>query len=463
MDEAPTSGFRATLVALAIGTILTFVLFEVGFRVAGLVLTRESFDDGDQITVLCEGDSFTYGIGGRSFPDQTEAILDEVVGSDRFAFVNAGIPGLNTALLADKVPKDLVKYDPDVLIVLAGENNSWNSVRLTGTSGASITEQIDSVLLHSRVYKFLKVATIGWSNRRFHEAARQADDVELAALHLIDSHEDIGLPSGKPPAFEHQGPLIRLRDLQEGGEYELCVAEAEELLAANPKLLAYRVSLTACLTRLGRVGEAVVLLADVPEDTPRTQELHEIYYQLGFALVRDERWEEGVEAWIKGLEMFPTSQRMFQVIAREYTVHGQLWRALRLAEDIPEVRDNVLFQYLERIGAEHEGGEVDKLISASMKADMVRLIEAAQARGVKVILASYPYFSHHEVEEAAEETGATYVDFRPLFAERFESREDYISADNCHCNTAGYGLMAEIFASEVDRLLELDLGLSTSE
>jgi lysophospholipase L1-like esterase len=460
MTQHEPSKWRGVLVTLAVGTVLTFLLFETVFRVAGLFLTRESFEEGDQITVLCEGDSFTFGIGGRSFPDQTEALMDERADGDRFTFVNAGIPGLNTALLADRVPADLDKYQPDVLIVLAGENNSWNSVRMSGTSGASFLEQVDSLLLHSRVYKFLKVATIGWSSRRFHEAARQADDVELAALHLIDSHEDIGLPSGKPPAFEHQGPLLRLRDLQEGGDYELCVAEAEALLEAHPELLAYRVSLTACLTRLGRVTEAVVLLADVPEDTPKTQELHEIFYQLGFALVRDDRWEEGVEAWIKGLEKFPTSQRMFQVVAREYTEHGQLWRALELAEEIPEVRDNVLFQYLERIGAEHEGAEVDKLISRSMKDDMVRLVEAAHARGVKVILSSYPYFSHSEVEEAAEETGATYIDFRPLFAERFERREDYISSDNCHCNTAGYGLMAEVFAAEVDRILALELGLA---
>jgi hypothetical protein len=65
MTQHEPSKWRGVLVTLAVGTVLTFLLFETVFRVAGLFLTRESFEEGDQITVLCEGDSFTFGIGGR--------------------------------------------------------------------------------------------------------------------------------------------------------------------------------------------------------------------------------------------------------------------------------------------------------------------------------------------------------------------------------------------------------------
>lgn len=461
MSSSSTRPF-ASLLAFLLGVAGLAVAGEVGLRVAGLAM-RPGISTGGEVTILCEGDSFTYGIGGLSFPNQLEDVINEAAGRKLVNAVNAGIPGLNTALLADQLDANLREHKPALVIVLAGENNSWNSVRMADPERQlPLRARVDAVLLNSRLYKFLKVAVIGWSSPRFHEAI-QLDEVERTALHLIDSAEDIGLGIRElPPADETQGDLFvleQLRQMEQRGAYDDCVALSSERLEQSPEVLAYRLNLAGCYMRLGQLAEAVELLTQIPADAAPTRELMESYFQLGFAFQRSDQFSEAVDAWFEGLSRFPASTRTFQALAHLHIERGQLWQVLDRAREIEGIEENPLFTYLNRLYDEHDGGDIKRLISQNMKADVRRIVRTAHAHGAEVILASYPYHSMSEIEAVAEELGVTYIDFRPAFNARFERREDYLSADNCHCNDAGYRLMAEVFAYEADTMLGLGVGL----
>ncbi|MCA9572606.1 MAG: hypothetical protein KC656_32420, partial [Myxococcales bacterium] len=145
--------WTARALALLLGTLALVLTAEAALQLAAALRPdhRTTSDAPARYTILCEGDSFTYGIGGISFPEQLEELLNERVGRRAFRVVNKGVPGLNTAMLADELEGHLRETRPDVVIVLAGENNSWNAVRLE--QGAPWHERLRYAVQRTRVYK----------------------------------------------------------------------------------------------------------------------------------------------------------------------------------------------------------------------------------------------------------------------------------------------------------------------
>lgn len=89
---------------------------------------RRKDSDAGALRILCLGDSWTFGFGappGYSYPAQLQKILD----NDRrrkYKVYNGGIPGLTAAKLINYLPFFLKKYEPDVLVILIGQNDKHN-------------------------------------------------------------------------------------------------------------------------------------------------------------------------------------------------------------------------------------------------------------------------------------------------------------------------------------------------
>ncbi len=227
---------RERLLALTVGVALTFGLAEVGLRLLGPMFAVQRTEGEAKYTLLCEGDSFTYGIGGNAYPDQLQQLMNERHGEGTVKAVNTGIPGLNSALLADDLEAHLIEHKPDAVLVIVGENNSWNSIRLDDSGGApSAWMRVDAMLLSSRVYKLVRVAASGWYYGTFHEARGvdhgfEGDDLELqrAANHLTDTREVIGYPE------KEQAPRLPLAAY--AGRYEDAVYGPAEVKLVGDQL-----------------------------------------------------------------------------------------------------------------------------------------------------------------------------------------------------------------------------------
>jgi hypothetical protein len=103
------------------------------------------------------------------------------------------------------------------------------------------------------------------------------------------------------------------------------------------------------------------------------------------------------------------------------------------------------------------------MVSESFRADMVKIATVGKTLDVPMVFSGYPTHAYREVEEVAAEFGIPYTDFRPLFASRFTSKDQFLGPDGCHCNTEGYHLMALAFADQVEASLGLSLPHSPNE
>lgn len=463
---------RERVVAAMVGTVLTVGVAELTLRGLGLVFAMRQQAAGEaRVTLLCEGDSFTYGIGGASYPEQLEAMLNEAHGPGTVRAVNAGVPGLNSALLADELEGHLRQYRPDAVLVIVGENNNWNSIRLGDGGGApSVWTRIDAALLHSRVYKFLRVAAVGWRHGTFHEASGHdhgfvGGDAELqrAANHLTDTREVIGYPTEAdkvpmPPADVVEAWVAANRAKEEG-RYDVAITEFEKVTAKAPTFGAGWYGLATAYMRRKQNGPAITALETALTLPPVDGE---VYFTLGHAYAQEMRDDEAVATWRAGLVQWPQSNKLYGALTRHLQERRQIWRTLEVVGDVPGIDENPLHKYLLTLQPHAadvpEAGDEDPvrhLVMEGLRNDLRRTVRLARDYGAEVILGSYPDAAYEVAAEVAAEEGVSYIDFRPVYDARFDRREQYLSADRCHCNTDGYGVMAEVFGAEVERLLGL--------
>jgi hypothetical protein len=115
--------------------VVSFATLEIGLQIASIVLPAllVRSDDGQvqayDLTVLCVGDSHTFGAplpAQDAYPAQLDERLNATSANRRVRVVNLGIPGQNSAMVANRLEKQINYYQPDLVIAWIGLNNSWN-------------------------------------------------------------------------------------------------------------------------------------------------------------------------------------------------------------------------------------------------------------------------------------------------------------------------------------------------
>jgi tetratricopeptide (TPR) repeat protein len=263
---------------------------------------------------------------------------------------------------------------------------------------------------------------------------------------------------------------LRAQKLEEGRHYAQARALYEKFTGLNPNHPAGYARTASCLEKEGLEKRAInTWIQGTRVKTAPESEM--IYFELGYAFLRAKKTEEAQRWWKEGLSKFPASPKLYQALARMYNDQGRIKEALVYAEQHPELRENpavgALARAAQRAGEKKTGlrqfmsfpegppgeGSIELRISKGLREDVLRIYEVGRRTGVPLVFASYPDHAYPEVIAAAQESSGRFVDFRSIFKEKFKSREDYISDDDCHCNTAGYRVMAERLADEVERLL----------
>lgn len=395
---------------LLAGVFAAVLALETFFRLAGFVLqaARRPSGGSAEVTVLCAGDSFVFGTGGTPFPRQMEGLLAEGPGSRRFRVLNMGTPGQNSALLAQVLEAHLRAWRPEVLIVLVGQNNYWNVNRLRATQRPVPWRlTLRGLLSHSRVYKFLRVFFIGVRDTGFHYP-----DTPTAEVRTED---------GRARA-EGADDLLQAHSFESRGEPAKALELYRGYMGRNPRDAAGYAGAARVLFSQGKPKEAEAVL-ERGAGAERSPELEKVYHELGWLRRRAGDEAGAAKAWRDGLSRFPKSLLLSESLAGR---------------------------------ASGGGGEVDEeeLVSRSFRRDIRSISSLGRKYGAAVIFSSYPEMAHPEVAETAAAEGDRFVDFRPLFKERFKTRGEHVAEDDWHCNTAGYRLMAETLAVETRRALE---------
>jgi lysophospholipase L1-like esterase len=162
--------------ALGVGaTLVGLVLAELILQLAGAVVSRtyERGDrvagDADAITILCVGDSHTFGLPlpeQDAYPAQLEGALQAAYPEQRFRVVNLGIPGLNSTFVANRLERQIFQLRPGLVIVWVGINNLWNAVERQAGSATDDPLRWRRPLMRSRLFR---LASIAWFNATGHQ------------------------------------------------------------------------------------------------------------------------------------------------------------------------------------------------------------------------------------------------------------------------------------------------------
>jgi len=136
------------------------------------------FNSQDRVRILCIGDSHTWGFGSssdESYPSQLEMLINSS-GKRKCQVINAGIPGMNSAMIAEELVKKVNVYAPDIVIVNGGSNNCWNRTSLSKHyntnkgqtfGGQKIKENIFSFIYNMRIYKLVNILIINHRKSRY--------------------------------------------------------------------------------------------------------------------------------------------------------------------------------------------------------------------------------------------------------------------------------------------------------
>lgn len=158
-----------SLLLVSVLCVTTVICVELLFRGAAFFArdrVQEGWLPGTRIRILAVGDSHTYGGSvdpSEAYPAQLQKFLNQE-SPGVYSVLNIGIPGMNTAQVLNRLPVNLARWQPDILILWCGVNNTWNNAeRYT----QSWLKWFDGQLLWFRTYKFVRVF--------FHDRALAAD------------------------------------------------------------------------------------------------------------------------------------------------------------------------------------------------------------------------------------------------------------------------------------------------
>lgn len=151
---------RRGVARAALGLVLALAAVEAALQLASLWTgsRSEAWQPGAAVRILCVGDSHTYGGGverDEAYPGQLQRLLDARA-PGRYSVLNLGLPGMSTTQLRHRFGIWLQRYEPDVVILWAGVNDSWNQAE-TDAVPPGWSGRIDAALGRSRAYRLVRV------------------------------------------------------------------------------------------------------------------------------------------------------------------------------------------------------------------------------------------------------------------------------------------------------------------
>ena len=162
---------KRTLRQALIAFVATLLVIEVGLQLASLVarplLSRKPGRDASRnaITILCVGDSHTYGAklpDEDSYPSQLQVLLAERYPEWGFNVVNLGFPGVNSAFVASRLESQIRQIRPHLVLVSGGSNNIWNSIETEAWETDTRWDAVKRMLLRVKLFR---LAAVTWSTQ----------------------------------------------------------------------------------------------------------------------------------------------------------------------------------------------------------------------------------------------------------------------------------------------------------
>ncbi len=137
---------------------LTLLTAELVLQGAALLVhDRSTVAREGRVTILCVGDSHTYGAmvtPEQAYPGSLSAELDAVA-PGFYRVVNLGVPGFNTTQVRNRLPDQIRRYRPAMVVVWVGVNDIWNITEVDAPASAWRL-RLDVLATRSRLYRLVR-------------------------------------------------------------------------------------------------------------------------------------------------------------------------------------------------------------------------------------------------------------------------------------------------------------------
>jgi Flp pilus assembly protein TadD len=141
-------------ILLVLGSVIfTLALLEAVLRFGGMMVEwkQASFNKasfaGDEVRILCIGESTTQVGNESAYPQQLEVILNErFQGKKRFKVLNRGETAQTSKVLLSHLDGNLSRFRPHIVVGMIGIND------VADTPGFILKDSLDAFLNHFRVY-----------------------------------------------------------------------------------------------------------------------------------------------------------------------------------------------------------------------------------------------------------------------------------------------------------------------
>ena len=400
--------------------ILSLTLFESLLRISGYVFLHVAYPvkisqaNRGEFNILCLGDSFTQGFGapfGLSYPEQLESLLRKKAPNSKIRVFKEF--NINSSVVLKNLPNNILKYKPDLIIIMSGCNDRWSLQSCTYfklTRGNLLTK-IDIWLSNLHIYKLLKISLrnlrvlLGISTPWFNQE-------------LIDAKEEI-----KPYAYTFKNSAAAEHFKQ--GENYFCFSNYD--LALKEFKLAEQLE---------------------PDNTFVHLRMACIYLQVFY------NWELG------------TKHALLALAHGDSSILGSVFSMLYMENAKDSAKNYDVIVQMENIIKDKYQGEErlktlkslkllclfakeKKEIERQLNYNLDRIMEIVKMYNIKVILMDYPvkvWQIRDILRKKADAHRIPFIDNYTIFEAKLKQalykKEDLFVKDS-HCNAAGYNLIVE--------------------
>ena len=169
-----------------VGVGVSLVLIEILLRLSGFVYMSLqehrnylSMKQRGHYRILCIGESTTQG-GDWAWPHQLEQVLNERSLGIRFSVINAGVAGITTDGLAERLPREIDRYKPNMVLAMMGVND--NSLEWSEAARPFIKKSFFSQLRTFKLLQLLRLNALAKTRKLFYgKVENRYDEGKTAA------------------------------------------------------------------------------------------------------------------------------------------------------------------------------------------------------------------------------------------------------------------------------------------
>lgn len=487
----PITTTRQKILVFLAGAVLALLVLEVGLRVAASVFWRPEGRPGVSAsalpglpakyegaeTVLCVGDSFTYGMGasvGHDYPSLLEGMLQAAGGQTRYMVINGGKGGANSSMLLSTLPDYLEVVKPGVVTLMLGGVNMWDysgymSYKNRHTAHGVLYELAHEVRILRLVSQLLyRAPQRNARDAKGYTGIRDGPDLYLrwwrsrSPTKPLPSHFEEGLKAlalGQHQAAATQfsrgvatapgegsnywGMGFAHREQRRLDQARMWFKKGIEVEPGNPNhyFALGRLCYDQMIFNQQRIGWFRKGIRADPSFGPN-------YCLLGDSLMAlSPPWTDEARKMLKkGLALSPDFLPCYEALIPLYRDGGKM-KELRALLRRHSERNRVAASYL----AVLEVGRSQEKILSWIKADLNRAVDLSLASGARVILQLYPHHSpaNQVITAVARERSLPLVKHLEVFNRVApEARMRLFLPDN-HCSDEGNRLIARTLAHEL--------------